>query len=306
MDAKEIEQKSKALQKSSQANEPASNIIAILKDLQKGVRPTEELLRSTKIGIVVNKMKTSKQREVAILANEIVSRWRSEVNKQKERAGSGASTPVASKTNGVANGASSSPAPASAPPAPEPKKSSVPPDKRTWKADKVDTKLYDDQTRNGCLGLMYDGLCLNSTEAPDTVLAKARDVEKAALDAYGPSKESAYKEKIRSLFQNLKNKSNPGLRVRVLTGEVAPERFVRMTHEELKSAEQKLMEDKMKKENMDKAMVAKEEATVSSSLQCGKCGKKEGRSLFSSKPFYDMLSQSNGTSELHSSTDPQR
>lgn len=276
MDAKEIEAKSKALQKASQANEPASNIISILKELQRGVRPTEDLLRSTRIGIVVNKMKASKQREVGILANEIVTRWRSEVNKQKEKAGSGVSTPAGPKTNGVTNGASSSPAPVPAPPAPEPKKSSVPPDKRTWKMDKVDIELYDDKVRNSCLGLMYDGLCLNSTEAPGSVLAKARDVERAALDAFGPSKEPAYKEKIRALFSNLKNKSNPQLRVRVLSGEIASERFVKMTHEELKSAEQKLVEEKIKKENMDKAMVAQEETTVSSSLQCGKCSKKEG------------------------------
>src|SRR5437870_30810 len=86
MDAKEIELKSKALTKAAVSGEPSANLIALLKDLQKGVRPTEDLLRSTKIGIIVNKLKQHKSPDVARLSSEIVSRWRNEVNKQKAAA----------------------------------------------------------------------------------------------------------------------------------------------------------------------------------------------------------------------------
>lgn len=80
---------------------------------------------------------------------------------------------------------------------------------------------------------------------------------------------------MRSLYQNLKNKSNLALRKRVLSGEISPERFVVMTHEELKSAERRAEDEKFQKENMDMAMVAKAERSVSTSLQCGKCGQRK-------------------------------
>lgn len=79
---------------------------------------------------------------------------------------------------------------------------------------------------------------------------------------------------MRSLFQNLKNRSNTKLRQRVFTGEITPQRFVTMTLEELKSEERKAEDKKLMKENMDKAMVAQEERSVSSALRCGKCGQK--------------------------------
>lgn len=80
---------------------------------------------------------------------------------------------------------------------------------------------------------------------------------------------------MRSLFMNLKNKSNAQLRARVTTGEIAPERFVRMTAEELKSPERREEDRQMQKENMDKAMVAQELKSISTSLTCGKCGQKK-------------------------------
>lgn len=61
----------------------------------------------------------------------------------------------------------------------------------------------------------------------------------------------------------------------MLSGEIAPERFVRMTLEELKSPERREEDKKMQKENMDKAMVAQAEVSVSDSLQCGKCKQKK-------------------------------
>lgn len=154
-------------------------------------------------------------------------------------------------------------------------KSTVPPDKRSWKADGVDVAVNGSKTRDGCVGLIYDGLCLNSTEAPRVILAKAVSVETAAYKFLGPETKEQYRTKIRSLFQNLRNKANPGLRVRVLGDEVTADQFVRMTHEELKSDEQREKDRKIEKENMDKAMVAKAERSISQSLKCGKCGQRK-------------------------------
>jgi transcription elongation factor S-II len=107
---------------------------------------------------------------------------------------------------------------------------------------------------------------------PKDILSVAIDVEEAGFKKYNHQTSADYKQKMRSLYQNLKNKSNPQLRKRVQSGEITPQRFVTMSHEELKSDERKAEDQKLMKENMDKAMVAQEERSVSSALKCGKCG----------------------------------
>ena len=107
---------------------------------------------------------------------------------------------------------------------------------------------------------------------PDSILTIAREIESAAYATLQPETSDAYKSKMRSLFQNLKNKSNPQLRVRILNGSIAPAQFTKMSHEEMKSKEMKAEDAALQKENMRTAMVAQEEKSVSSQLKCGKCG----------------------------------
>jgi transcription elongation factor S-II len=115
----------------------------------------------------------------------------------------------------------------------------------------------------------------NSQTEPSTILTHATAIEAAAYTAYAPETSDAYKSKMRSLFQNLKAKSNPTLRLRVFAQEIAPDRFVRMSLEELKSKERREEDKQLMKENMDKAMVAQVERSISTSLQCGKCKQKK-------------------------------
>ena len=274
LDRREVAERGATLQKALQTSVPAANIVSLLKELQKGVRPTEELLRSTHIGKTVNRCRQHRASEVSNLASEIVNKWRHQVQEQKLANGgsSGSGTPNA-RANGTA-----SPAPPKSTSAPKPE-STVPPDKRTWKTDKISRDdLTDDAARNNCIGLMYDGLCQNSTNPSKQILESAKAIEQAALDlpaAKGNSSAAPYRDKIRSLYQNLRNKSNPELKVRVLSGEIAPKRLVEMTHEELKSKQQKATDAAIQKENMNNAMVAQEQKSVSTSLQCGKCGQKK-------------------------------
>ncbi|KAI2786587.1 hypothetical protein POX_g08974 [Penicillium oxalicum] len=256
MEAKEIEAKAKALTKAATQNEPASTILTMLKEIQQGVKATEDLLRQTRIGIIVNKFKQHKSPEVARLAGEIVSKWRVEL----------ASTGTERHWSFHA---------CLGDPSDKTSKLSVPPDKRTWKADGVDTAVTKNRVRDSCIGLMYDGLCLGSTESPKAVLTKASAVENAAYTLLGPETKEEYRTKMRSLYQNLKNKSNPTLRTRVLGGEVSPEDFVRLSSDELRSAEQREADARIKKLNMDKAMVGQPERSISTSLQCGKCGQRK-------------------------------
>ena len=273
MEAKHIIEKSKALQKATAAGESPSGILSILNELKTGVVPSEDLLRSTKIGVVVNKSKQSKNPEVARLASEIVKKWRDDIQRQK------GSPTMQHKGSPAPNGKPAAATPPTSQGSPavtmDSSKPSVPPDQRDFKKDKVDTKRTNQATRDNCIGLFYNGLCYNSTASPSSVLTYAVACEKAAFEAFGPENNEPYKAKVRSLFQNLKNKSNPGLRTGVLSGDILPERFVNMSNDELKSAERKAEDQKMMKENLRDAQVPQAEKSISTSLQCGKCGQKK-------------------------------
>ncbi|KAF2196839.1 transcription elongation factor [Delitschia confertaspora ATCC 74209] len=276
MDVKEVDQHGKLILKAISGGEPGSSILKLLNDLKQGVKPTEELLRSTRIGITVNRLRTHKDPQVAKLATELVTKWKNEVQGAKRKVGGG-NTPVAAAAKAVSNN-TASPAPATQSPAPPPaqvKKHNVAPDKRTNKTDKVDINVTKDPVRNRCVGLMYDGLAHMTDELPDLILNVAREVEEAVYNNANNSTNEAYKAKLRSLYQNLKNKSNPGLRKRVLSGEITPKRFVVMTHDELKSEERRAEDERLEKENMNQAMVAQVEKSISASLTCGKCKQKK-------------------------------
>ncbi|KAL6159447.1 transcription elongation factor TFIIS [Exserohilum turcicum] len=273
MDAKEIELRGKAIGKAVAEGEPSASILKLLNDLKSGVHATEDLLRSTRIGVTINRLRTHKDPAVQKLATELVAKWRDEVKKKQPAKKDG-------PAKAAANGAStSSPAPppsgtASPTPSQAKKKHDVPSDKRNHKTDKVKYQVTGNEARDNCVRLMYDGLAFMSEAMPDEILGVARQVEAAAYSNAG-SVNDAYKGKMRSLFQNLKNKSNPQLRKRVLMGEITAKKFVVMTHDEMKSDARRAEDEKLEKENMNQAMVAQVEKAISKEFQCGKCKQKK-------------------------------
>lgn len=163
MNPKEIELRGKAIGKAVQENEPSSSILKLLNDLKTGVpHATEDLLRSTRIGVTINRLRQHKDPAVQRLATELVGKWRDEVKKQPKKGG--ASAP----SSKPANGAASSPAPppsGTASPAPATqakKKHDVAPDKRNYKTDKVKYQVTGSDARDNCVRLMYDGLAFMS------------------------------------------------------------------------------------------------------------------------------------------------
>ncbi|MCJ1272580.1 RNA polymerase II elongation factor [Puttea exsequens] len=256
MNSKEVVEKSKALQKATVADDPPENIIRILNDLKIGVKADEDLLRSTKIGVIVNKSKQHKDPSVARLANDIVRKWREDISKAKgvspsdKKSPNGNASPVPSATT---NGAP---------------KLNVPPAERDWKKEKVNTNKTHQAQRDGCIGLIYNGLCFMSTAPSSEILAKAVAVEAAGFDKLGPETNPGYSTKMRSLFMNLKSKTNPKLRERVLSGEIAPEKFVTLSAEDLKSEERRLEDAKLEFENMKDSQMPSAERSISSSIRC--------------------------------------
>lgn len=271
MDNREFQSRIKTLQGSITKNEPAADILAQIETIKKDSRPNEDLLRTTKAGLIMGKLRQNPNKDIARLASEVVQRWKKAVENEK-----------AIKAGKMKASASASPVPKSASPAPAPasktaaagsKKFEGDADKRTYLNDGVDLKRTGSKTRDNCIGLMYNGLCFRSYEPADLIIQYAVEVEHAAFKAYN-GETTQYKEKIRSLFQNLKVKSNASLGKGILSGEILPEKFVRMSSAELMSAEMRKKQSLLEEENMKKAQVPMAEKSISDSLECGKCKKR--------------------------------
>jgi len=268
MDQRELEANVKALTKCIHANEPPENALKLLDILKKDASPTEEMLRTTRAGVFVGKLRSNANKEIARAATELVAKWKKLVEKEKKAKGSKMGSPAPAPT----------PSPVAAHAAPPPsaaakKKFEGDPEKRKFDVDGVDIKRTDSNTRNQCIGLIYNGLAYRSTVSPTEVMAKAVAVEQAAFTEY-KGETPAYKKKIRSLFSNLKNKSNKELGINVLGGKITPDKFVVMTDDELKSEDRRREEKEFEKENMRMAQVPMATKSVSDSLECGRCKKK--------------------------------
>ncbi|KFY84192.1 hypothetical protein V500_09524 [Pseudogymnoascus sp. VKM F-4518 (FW-2643)] len=270
MQRKDIEEQLDLLKTAINEKQPADNVINILTKLKAEVVPTEDILRSTKAGMIVAKQRANPDKAVARLASEIVSKWKTIVEAEKRRKVGGAKPGTASPSKNVD---ASSPAPP--PPAADSDEwKGADPAKRKWQEDGVDIKRTGVPTRDNCVGLLYNGLAFMSKVTPTKVILKAMEVEKAAFVKYkGDTPE--YRGKMRSLFQNLKNKQNKDLGPRVLNAEISADRFVVMTHDELKSAERKKEDDELQKDNMKRAQVPMAERSISDALKCGRCGQKK-------------------------------
>ncbi|KAI0839078.1 transcription elongation factor [Hypoxylon sp. FL0890] len=268
MDQRELDARVKALHKAAQSNEPASNLVAIMETLR-GAQPTEEMLRTTKAGILIGKLRGNPNKEVATIAGQVVAVWKKGIEEQKRAKGLQTARP-----KGSVSPASKAASPAPPKPLAGNKKSyEGDPEKRTFKSDKIDISRTGSQVRDNCIGLIYNGLAYRSRESEDNVIMRAVEVEHAAFKAYkGETKE--YKDKIRSLFQNLKVKTNAELGRNVMSGSITAEKFVVMTSKELMSAHQRKADAELELENMKKAQVPMAEKSISDSLECSNCKKK--------------------------------
>ncbi|KAG6013084.1 hypothetical protein E4U43_007493 [Claviceps pusilla] len=271
MDQRELEARVKALTKSVAANEAPENAIKLLELLKKDARPTEEMLRATKAGVFVGRLRANPNKEIARAASDLVIKWKKLVEaekKQKSKLGSPSSAPASSPaaTPGSASGGGGGGGGGG------PKKAFAGnPETRRHETEGVDIQRTESKVRNSCIGLIYNGIAYLSSESASEIIGRAVAVEHAVFAHFKHDESAEYKKKIRSLFANLKNKSNSELRKRVLSGEISAQKFATMTDEELKSEEQRKLDAELEKENMKKAQVPQEQKSISDSLECGRC-----------------------------------
>jgi transcription elongation factor S-II len=164
LDAKSVEQRGRDLTKAAESGmSDSAAVLRILSELRGGVAASDSLLRSTKIGMIVNKLKKHPNPQVIKQADELVLKWRNDMRRLGR-----ANVPVG---GGTASGAStprpggnvSSPA-AAAVVSPKQKRPDVPKEKRNSKTDGVNWKVTGNETRDNCVKLMYDGLAFMSED----------------------------------------------------------------------------------------------------------------------------------------------
>ncbi|KAK4459605.1 transcription elongation factor S-II [Cladorrhinum samala] len=259
--AKRIQELSKAI-----SGQPADTVVKLLEELKDIPAPTEEQLRSTKAGVVVGRLRTNNNKDIARVAGEIVSKWRKNVDSAKDKR----------RKVEQAKAVTPTPKPISSP-APPSSSYNKPyegdPEKRHYKLDKVDINRTGNKVRDGSIGVLYSALAYRATESIEEVLRLAMEVESAAYKAYPDTVE--YGRKIRSLMTSLKRKDNAGLGRRVRSGDISPDKFVKMSDQELSSEEQRARDQELERENMKKAQVPMAEKSISDALKCGKCGQKK-------------------------------
>jgi len=299
MDSTEVKKLIKELQTVTVSGKPEDGV-TILKQLKQHVVATEDLLRETKAGLAIGKLRSHPRKEIADLAKELVKKWKEAVEAGKKAKAAGApvvdpAKPLAKKQTSVLVGNTSSPqpvAPSLPPLEPPPRKLSVsttpsaptlpskPPQTpvipsdpnviRTVKTDAVKIESKGDKARDKCLELLYDAMAMGSGAPTEQILKRAYGIEYAVYKEFdGVSKE--YGQKMRRLCLNLKDKKNPGLRAGVVSGDIEVERFCKMTPEEMASEERKQKNNEINQQNVHNALGAGEPEAETDAFQCGRC-----------------------------------
>jgi transcription elongation factor S-II len=95
--------------------------------------------------------------------------------------------------------------------------------------DGLDWPSTGNGSRDKCGELIYAGLSMTSWSDPTRRLKLAVEIEQRTYKEHFSGGDAKYKARIRSIYSNLKDKNNPGLREQVLQGDITVEKFCGMT-----------------------------------------------------------------------------
>lgn len=239
----------------------------LLDTLQGGVRANEEVLRATKIGQTVAKLRTCEDKTVSQSAKDLVRSWKGKVESQREAKKK--DSPLASASASPSNLTANSVIVAKASP-----KVSSSIDKQA-----LDFNVLNEKTRNACLKLIYQSLQQDDKEIEEQgAFQAALSIELAVYQKIGHGEVTGdYRSKVRSLTLNLKDKKNPTLRKNVLSGLIQASDLVTMTAEQLASEEQKAERNALQMQNLFNAKGAAAQEAETDAFECGRCKQRKCR-----------------------------
>ncbi|CEG70761.1 Putative Transcription elongation factor S-II [Rhizopus microsporus] len=241
----------------------------ILNNLSK-IKATGDLLKRTEIGKVVGKLRTHKDNQLSIKAKAIVKKWKDDVVQQSTSNNPNTKKPTIQSPPADTVSVASTEASRASSQTSSPKTPSNEGVARTIKSDEVTYKSTGNVPRNKTIELMYAAIGFNSGADSDLLLKRSLAIESRIFQEYGDVNEG-YKGKVRTLANNLKNKSNPGLRESVVSGELTIEKLCTMSVEEMASEEAQARDRKLAEEALFKARGATSAQAETDMFKCGKC-----------------------------------
>ncbi|VEU21119.1 DEKNAAC102026 [Brettanomyces naardenensis] len=280
MDVREV----KTIITNLEKTKDTKTIVQLLGILKEKVRATEHFLRLTKVGVAVNKLRSNADPEVSSLVKKIIKHWKEEVSKEKKdkhhkqdkahvvhssttkqteeevkAAKEAEADGISVKTNGTTSQHAGF----------------VTSKTRTPANDGIKVNFYENTTRNGSISGLYTALAIGSTVQPKDIVIVAKSIEERTFDCYDGKVSDKYRNKMRSLIMNLRNKKNPELREKVLNGELRPEKFVVMNSQELAPESLKKLVADLHQKNLFDAQGAVQKRAVTDRFVCGRCKKRE-------------------------------
>lgn len=195
---------------------------------------------------------------------------------------------------------------------------------RTAKTDGVPLNMLGNAVRDKCMQMLYDALAFDSgarefiiwvrlcgfttdddMAANDQLSSRAAAIEDIVYDQHNRQTSPAYKSKIRSLYLNLKDKSNPGLRESVVSGDLPASRLCTMTSQDMASEERKQADKKISEANFYNSLGSEEMAAETDAFQCGRC-KQVSFTVLVKRYFFSWMDASPAQNTLSPATNPQR
>ncbi|CAG8558334.1 11227_t:CDS:2, partial [Paraglomus occultum] len=305
MNTDEVLRLKKSLEKATQEAR-LSSTLELLQRLKENVKPTKELLRKTEIGLLVSKQKSHKNADIARLAKEIIAKWKKEIgnegrssavesngysdrvvnSKISPKSLSRSSTPkasidsnsrpaVPSNDSDIIRGENAQYS-ISSPTTPIPDTpSSDREGDRNIITDNISGPFVGDSRRDRCIELLYNAMAFDSSNDSKTILERAIKIEKTVLDQFGGKQEKEYRDKLRSLILNLKDKKNPELRASVVSGELPVTKFCTMSKEDMASEEKKARDRAIRQIKLFESRGAGPSLAETDAFRCGKCGNRK-------------------------------
>ncbi|OAV88653.1 transcription elongation factor S-II [Puccinia triticina 1-1 BBBD Race 1] len=187
-------------------------------------------------------------------------------------------TSSSTTTSSTAQNASSQPATGSSQPKPTPQFSANKVKRTGPRSSKTEDpglnfELYkDEKVRNGSLKAVFDALIFDSDAPADLIHDRAKAIE---FEVNKSHDSAGYKNKMRSLIFNLRDKNNPGLRESVVSGEISASRLCVMGPQDMASEERKAQDRKLAEENLFKARGAGPQQAETDAFRCARCGQRK-------------------------------
>ena len=146
---------------------------------------------------------------------------------------------------------------------------------RTPLTDGVKIETYPDSTRNRSISALYTAVSVDTAAAAGRILETCTAIEAAIFAQNKDKVNDAYRNKLRSLILNMKNKNNPQLRANVLDGTIPPAKLTTMSSAELAPESLKKELEQLHQKNLFDAQGAVEKRAVTDRFVCGKCKQRQ-------------------------------